>query len=136
MPAPAREDEARDRVGTAHRGTETDEAPERMAHPRRGHRVFGVGHGEHRIGIRIDVLGLLERRGASVPGELGHDHTPLPRQLRSNETPVRGHPAQSVDEHDRRPGAAHEVPEAVQAPLLEGTPGSFGLHPHQGIFFW
>ena len=64
-----------------------------------------------------------ERRGAAMPGELGHDQPPARQQQRREREPVRGRAAEPVDEQQRVALAGDQVAQpaaaSVEEPLFE-----------------
>jgi len=66
---------------------------------------------------------------AAVAGELGDEDATSCRERRRDSPPVRGEPAEAVDEDERRPVAAGAEPDTAAAPLLEVLPfDPFGIH--------
>ena len=94
--------------------------------------------GKHGLGVRIERRGRRKPPRAAVARQGGHDHPPLRGESRRDEAPIGRRPAQPVDEHERRPGAADEVAQrrrmVAELPRLETGRFQFGLRQHEGIF--
>jgi hypothetical protein len=102
-----------------------------------GKRVFGVEHGEHGVGERIERRGMHDV-GAAVSRELGNEHAMVAHEVGGNQPPVRRGPAEAVDEDDRGPRSGREVAHRAfsewDLPLNEALQPRCGARPHEGIF--
>ena len=132
------EDDARDGIGAERGCAQRDDAAERVTDPRRRHGSLGFRDREHRLGERVERRCAADRRRAAVPGQFGDDDAAAGGESRGDEAPVGGRPAQAVDEDDRGPGAAGQVPNpgapVLESALLESLDVGFCVRPHRGIF--
>ena len=106
------EHDRRDVVRTPERQAQHDHAAERVADDGCRQHALGLGDEGDPIGEWLQPGHGRQRLGAPVPGQVRDEQPVPPCQERRQLGPVRRGPSQPVDEDQRRPGSAHEIPHA------------------------
>ena len=96
-----------------------DHSPERVSDDRRGQHALALGDEGHPVGERLEAGDCRQGGRAAVPGKVRHQQPVTPDQERNELSPVRRRAAEAVDEDERRPLPAQEIPHADALDLGE-----------------